>query len=84
VFWTERKATFTRDGVLKMFKRAAEAAALPFPMRNHPVILFGFLFEQKESSDFAGCLSDPLGPDFSSDNINASLGGSSSMAKGAM
>jgi site-specific recombinase XerD len=27
VFWTERKATFTRDGVLKMFKRAGEAAA---------------------------------------------------------
>jgi hypothetical protein len=31
----ERKATFTRDGVLKMFKRAAEAAALPFPIHPH-------------------------------------------------
>jgi hypothetical protein len=31
-FGPKRKATFTRDGVLKMFKRAAEAAALPFPI----------------------------------------------------
>jgi hypothetical protein len=32
---SERKATFTRAGVLKMFKRAAEAAALPFPIHPH-------------------------------------------------
>ncbi|MGC1234565.1 MAG: hypothetical protein WA838_07870, partial [Xanthobacteraceae bacterium] len=31
----ERKATFTRDGVLKMFKRAGEAAPLPFPVHPH-------------------------------------------------
>ncbi len=35
VFFTERKATFTRDGVLKMFKRAGEAAGLPFPVHPH-------------------------------------------------
>lgn len=35
VFWTERKATFTRDGVSKMFKRAGEAAGLPFRVHPH-------------------------------------------------
>jgi site-specific recombinase XerD len=35
MFMTEREAVFTRDGVLKMFKRAGEVAGLPFPIHPH-------------------------------------------------
>jgi site-specific recombinase XerD len=35
VFMTERGTVFTRDGVLKMFKRAGEAAGLPFAIHTH-------------------------------------------------
>jgi type 1 fimbriae regulatory protein FimB/type 1 fimbriae regulatory protein FimE len=35
VFVSERGAIFTRDGVLKMVKRAGEVAKLPFPIHPH-------------------------------------------------
>jgi integrase len=35
VFWSERKGGLTRDAVLKMIKRAGEAAGLSFPIHPH-------------------------------------------------